>query len=624
MSEQGKQRVVHLEKKTLKRKLGVFDLFSIGYGDVGSSIYYALGVTAFFALGATPISLFLAGIVFICTALTYAEMTSMFPESGGSAAFSRYAFNDLISFGVGWGLLLDYIVTIAISSFAIPPYLSYLFSSFGIHFLHNLTHQILGSVLVIVILFFINLRGSKESTSMSLILTILTIITQLAIIGVAGFLLLNLKEVVHHFRIGVPGDPFSPTWGDFWKGTAIAMVAYTGIESIAQLSAETRTPSKIVPRAIKLTMYTLIVLYIGISVVAFSAVTPQDLGTKYIDDPIAGVVSALPWGAKFFAPWVGLIAAIILFIASNAGLLGASRLSYWMGQFYQIPRFFYALHGKFRTPYIALGFFSLLAAIVILLSRGKMLFLADLYNFGAMLAFFAAHLSLIVLRFKNPDMPRPFRAPLNIPIGKTSVPLTAVIGLLSTFAVWMLVVITKPEGRNAGCAWMIIGIIMYVYYRKKKRIAWKGKVQLEAIKMEYHPLQYKKILVPIRSGASGETVQIACELAKSHKADVTVVHILAIPDALPYDAPLQQRTLLGEDALKRAEAIGRELNVHIDLKLIRARHLEKALQEVVKEDKPDLVIVGASKSQAGPSVAKNLERLLKKTPCRVWICRGKK
>ena len=115
--------IPQIDKGTLKRVLGVFDLFAIGYGDLGSSIYYALGVTALFALGATPIAMILAGIVFICTALSYAEMSAAFHESGGSASYARHAFNDLVSFIAGWGLLLDYIVTIAISAFTVGPYL---------------------------------------------------------------------------------------------------------------------------------------------------------------------------------------------------------------------------------------------------------------------------------------------------------------------------------------------------------------------------------------------------------------------------------------------------------------------------------------------------------------------
>src|SRR5258708_1334638 len=129
MSYPDSERISRLEKDGFKRRLGITDLFAIGYGDLGSSIYYALGITAFFALGAAPLSLFLPGLVFICTSLTYAEMTSTLSSSGGSANFARVAFNDLISFIAGWGLLLDFIVTIAISIFAIAPYLSFISST---------------------------------------------------------------------------------------------------------------------------------------------------------------------------------------------------------------------------------------------------------------------------------------------------------------------------------------------------------------------------------------------------------------------------------------------------------------------------------------------------------------
>ena len=109
--------------RPLRRVLRTTHLFSIAYGDVGSSIYYALGVVALAASGATPLALGLAGIVFVFTALSYAEGTAMYPESGGSASFARHGFNDFAGFIAGWGLIFGYIVTISISSFAIPSYL---------------------------------------------------------------------------------------------------------------------------------------------------------------------------------------------------------------------------------------------------------------------------------------------------------------------------------------------------------------------------------------------------------------------------------------------------------------------------------------------------------------------
>lgn len=622
---ESRKTVFHLEKKSLKRALGVSDLFAIGYGDVGSSIYYALGATALFALGATPVAMAIAGFVFICTGLTYAELSSTFPEPGGSATFSRYAFNDLISFIAGWGLLLDYVVTIAISAFAIPPYMSYVSKLMGFPGVESTTAHVLITLLIIFFLFLINWVGIRYSSRFSMILAVVTILSQLFIIVFASLLLLNLKFVFSHLQIGL-GNDWSPTWWEFLKGTAMAMVAYTGIEAITQLAAETKKPGTTIPRAIKWTMVTLIVLYFGISVVGFSVVSPRELGTTYLQDPVAGIVAQFPIGGALLAPWIGLIAAIILLIAANAGLIGCSRLIFSMGEYYQVPHLFYRLHERFRTPYVSLGFFALAAGLVVIASRGQMLFLADLYNFGAQIAFFSAHMSLLMLRIKRPELERPYRAPFNIPIGKNRyLPLTALIGAVATLGVWILVVLTKPEGRNLGFFWIVCGLAMYFYYRRQKRISPTGKLSIEKIRIkEYEPMKVKHILVAARISDNTETLQTACELAKSFDAKITAVHVVEIPNALPIDARMEKREEIGEAALKRAEAVAREYNLSIDLKLIRARTFEEAILNLLHSDGIDLVIVGAGKKEVKQHTdfAAQAEKLLKHAPCRVLFCKS--
>ncbi|PIS02829.1 MAG: amino acid permease [Chlamydiae bacterium CG10_big_fil_rev_8_21_14_0_10_42_34] len=613
--------VVHLEKKSLKRSLGAKELFSVGYGDVGSSIYYALGVTALYALGATPIAFALAGFVFICTALTYAEMASTFPEPGGSATFSRYAFNDLISFIAGWGLLLDYIVTIAISAFAIPPYVKYI-----IPYSSSVISHTVATCLIIGILYLVNLVGVKHSGRLSLVLAVITIISQAFVILAALFLLLNLPHVISQLKINVPGAAWSPSWGDFIKGTAMAMVAYTGIESIAQLAAETKKPSIAIPKAIKWTVLTLVILYIGISIVGLSVISPQALGTTYVDDPVAGIVAQFPFGGKWLAPWFGLIAAIILLIAANAGLIGCSRLAFSMGEYYQVPHIFYRLHPRFRTPYISLGAFTLVAMIIVILSQGQMLFLADLYNFGAQIAFFSAHMSLIVLRCKKPSLTRPYKAPFNIPIGKgRSIPLTALIGTLATFSVWLVVVITKPDGRNLGLIWIGFGLLMYFLYRKKKQISPTGQLSIEKIKIpEYHPMHLKHILVTARMLGNTDALQTACQLAKSYNCKITAVHVIEIPASLPMHASMIKREEIGDAALKRAEAVAREYDLSIDLKLVRSRTIEGALLELLSHGEYDMVVVGTKKHELRTKehFAVEVEKLLIDAPCRVIFCKS--
>lgn len=324
-----------LDKGPLKRVLRVRDLFAVGYGDLGSSIYYALGMTALYALGATPIALMLAGLIFACTALTYAEMSSAFPDSGGSASFARHAFNDLISFIAGWGLLLDYIVTIAISAFSVGPYLNFISPLFD-----QPSVQIGFTIGLIGILFVVNALGVKHSTRISIFLVAITLITQVLII-IFAFASHFDWSLLSQMQINGPNLDFSPTWSEFWKGTAMAMVAYTGIESIAQLGAETKSPSKSLPKAAILALFVLLFMYLGLSLAAISSLPPKELGTTYLNNPIGGIAESLPYGKLFLVPWVGIIAAALLFVASNAGLIGASRLAYNMGEYYQLPRFFY-------------------------------------------------------------------------------------------------------------------------------------------------------------------------------------------------------------------------------------------------------------------------------------------
>src|SRR2546423_10016753 len=171
-------RRVRLELR-LRRTLGVPALFSSGYGNVGSSIYYALGVTAVFAFGATPIALALAGIFFILTVFTYTEATVAVPEAGGASNFARQGFNELVSFVTGWGTLLSYTVTISISAFSAVSYLAVFFPIFE--------HQaavIIGAVVVILLLMGLNLVRVEEPAPLTVVLAVLDLGTAFVLVVV--------------------------------------------------------------------------------------------------------------------------------------------------------------------------------------------------------------------------------------------------------------------------------------------------------------------------------------------------------------------------------------------------------------------------------------------------------
>src|SRR5881275_2628389 len=205
-------------ERGLRRTVGVPGLFATAYGNVGSSIYYALGLVAAHALGLTPLVFVFAGGLFALTAKTYAEGASMFPEAGGSSSFARHAFNEVASFFAGWALSLDYIITIAISAFFVPHYLGAFFPA-----LHHNPGDIIGGVVVIAVLAALNIRGLKESAKLNVFLAITDLITQVLLIVLGAILVFNPSTLINQIHLGT-----APSFRELIFALSISMIAYTG------------------------------------------------------------------------------------------------------------------------------------------------------------------------------------------------------------------------------------------------------------------------------------------------------------------------------------------------------------------------------------------------------------
>lgn len=455
----------------LRRVLGVPALFSIGYGDVGGSIYYGLGLVALVALGATPIVLMIAGIIYVFNALTYAEGSAMIPEGGGSASYARHGFNDLVGFISGWVLMLSYIVTMCISAYTIPPYLSY--------FWPVLSEPVFGtatSMGIILLLMLINVLGIRESSRLNIFFIGIDIATQitLVILGITLILAVNPGVLFQHMF----GHGNWPSMQSLVFGIALAALCFTGVESVSQHGEETRHPEKKMPQAYILMIVAVLVLFAGISIVALSAMTPQILGDPvngWARDPIAGIAANLPSNVlqDIFAPLVAILAATIMLVSTNAGLLGISRLSYNLSSHHQLPVTLSRIHPRFRTPYIAIILFCLISVLVLIPGFFSTNFFADLgalYVFGSLLCFALAHAAILALRIKKPDLPRPFKLGGNIRIKGGDLPITSILGLITTSVIWLIVIITQPYSRWLGMGWMVVGLIIYSVYRWKAHL----------------------------------------------------------------------------------------------------------------------------------------------------------
>ncbi|MFC2058037.1 APC family permease [Chloroflexota bacterium] len=453
----------------LRRVLTVPALYSAGYGNVGSSIYYALGIVALVAVGATPIALFIAGIFFIFTALTYSEGTAMLPEAGGSASFARHGFSDTMGFVAGWALMLSYVVTISISAFTIPPYLGYFFEPLK-------TTPWLGTMVsmgIVMFLMTINVVGVKETSFVNIGAALLDVITQ-AVIVILGLILIFEPGVLTQHMFGAGNWP--STYNLIF-GIALASLAYTGVETMSQMAEETRLPQIREPRAMMLMMVTVLIMFSGISIVAFSALSPDAIATEWARDPVAGIANSFSSELlrDLFRPLVSLLAATILLIATNAGLMGISRLAFSMGSHNQLPSAFHRVHSRFRTPYVSIILFSVIAMCILLpgLFRSDIVDifrnLGALYTFGSLLSFALAHAAILNLRIKKPNLERPFKIRGNIRIRGRDLPITTIIGLIVTCGIWLVIIISQPYSRWVGFCWMAIGLVAYIVFRRRGR-----------------------------------------------------------------------------------------------------------------------------------------------------------
>jgi len=613
--------VARLSEHGLRRSVGVSGLFATAYGNVGSSIYYALGLVAAHALGLTPLVFMFAGGLFVLTAKTYAEGAAMFPEAGGSSSFARHAFNDVVSFFAGWALSLDYIITIAISAFFVPHYLGAFFPA--------LTHNpgdIIGGLVTIVLLAALNIRGLGESAKLNLFLAVADLCTQVLLVGLGFVLVLNPTLLVDQVHLGV-----APTWKELIFALSVAMVAYTGIETVSNMAEEAKDPGHDIPKAVNLVLIAVLAVYAGISVVALSALPvvehaghfTTELGTTYENDPVLGIVSRLGLHGTTLSiakGYVGILAATILFIATNAGLIGISRLSWSLAEHRQLPSIFSRLHPTFRTPWFTIVFFSVLAGILIL--PGETTLLGNLYSFGAMLSFTTAHVSVIALRYKDPDRERPYRMPWNIPFRGRSIPLTAVIGGIGTFLAWLAVVALHGEARTIGIPWMVFGMIGYYVYRRRQGLDPKLSYTLERPERppDFEELEYSTALVPIfGDDISASALKGAAKLI-GEEGVVYAVYVLPVPSQLSLESGLEEEEAHGRSVLESARIQARRAGIKIHTGLIRTRNPGAALAEEAERVGCDVIYWSTIHAPEGEQgIGPTAAYLLSRRPCRVII-----
>ena len=609
----------------LQRVLGVNALFSTAYGNVGSSIYYALGLVASYALGLTPVVFVITGFIFACTAATYAEGTAMYPEAGGSSSFARRAFNEFWSFFAAWGQMLNYTITVAISAFFVPHYIGGLFYEP----LQEAPGDVIAGIAVVLMLVALNVFGAEESAGFNIALAIVDFITQLLLVIVGAALVLSPETLVNNVDFGV-----APTWSDFLLAIPIGMIAYTGIETISNMAEEAKDERRTIPAAIKRVQIAVFAIYFTLPAVALSAlpviqdedgdyVTALGLAEEeggYAGDPILGVVKSIDLGPlqEGAELYVGLLAATILVLATNAGLIGVSRLVYSMGLHRQMPDALRRLHPKFGTPFIGLIVFGVIACVTII--PGQAAFLGNMYAFGAMLSFTIAHLAVAWLRLKQADVERPYRAPGNLRVGRYDVPLFAIVGGLGTAGAFVVVTVLNPAVAAAGALWLAIGIGVYVLYRRRQGLDLVSTVKVAIPRpVTEREAEYESVLIAYDHGHFvPDAIATAAKLAARRRRGIHVLVTISVPASSPIDATLPEQELAAQGIIEQAKLLGgRRVSGHWEK--VRPGQAGRLIVNEAREMRAAAIVLPLPQRRGTSLFGATVETVLANRPCRVIV-----
>jgi APA family basic amino acid/polyamine antiporter len=622
----------------ISHTLGAPALFAITLSTVVAAIFFSLGVVGGRALGLTPVVYLIAGLFFAVTMATYVEGSSLHIERGGASTFARYAFDEFWSFVAGWAILLDYLIVMAIGAVVISEYLSVFWAQLGDGALPDV---IAGAALLFVAIS--NIRGLSANRIGSVLRLSLLSIVVLVGVSLIGFSQYWDPGSIHaSVDLGV-----APKWQDLIYALGIASVAAIGVEAASGLAGEIRVGRRGLRRVVLVSVAACVVLFVMVSVAALMATpvvgTRTALGDRFLEAPVLAIVSSYEPGVLLDLSRyvVGATAAALLLAAMNGQMLGLARLAYSLATNRQIPSAVGRLHRRRGTPYMTISLAALIAFGLAL--PHDLDFLAGVFAFGAMIAFSLAHLSIIVLRFREPDRPSAFRVPLSIPVRGARVPLPAVFGALFSILTWVSILVYHSGARIVGAGWMAIGVSLYVIYRRGegKSLTQRFTIPAEALQ-ERTGAEYGSILVPVfGEELDDDIVGTAGRLATSDNEDeeggavLEALYVFEIPMSLPIDARVpEERVQEAKRVLARAKEVGEEYaGVEVATAMVRGRSVGQAIVAEARRRGVEAIVLGAeepSRLRGGAIlggrgrvrdrfVGETTRYVIEKAPCKVLL-----
>lgn len=602
---------------------------------VGASVYFALGAVAREAQGLTPVVSFIAALFFVSAAMTYLEGSSVHPERGGAATFARYAFNELWSFVAGWAILLDYLIVMALAALSIAHYVAALWGGTATGPADELV-----AVAAIAWVGWVNVRGiSADRIRLVLRLTVVNVLL-LSAVAVCGLALSASPEGA----FGAVDLGLMPTWEGLVFATVAATVAITGIEAASGLAGEI-TPSRGELRRVVLAVgVSSLVVLVGVSLVAVALVPAARAGDPAVlAAPLVALVSGYEpaWLADGLRAAVALVGGLVLLQAVNANMLGLSRLTYSLATHRQIPVGLGRLHTERSTPFVAIVAAAAVAALLAATASAELLF--GLFAFGAMLAFTIAQVAIIRMRFTEADARRAFAVPLSVRVGRGSVPVPTALGVVASVGALAGVLVVSEGARIAGPVWMVLGIVLYVLWRRSEGSSLTGRLSVPAEALREAPeLEYGSILVPVfgrplDDDIVGTAGRLAADEAEQGEGGpmIEALYVLEVPMSLPIDARLpDEQVARAKRALARAKEVGEEYEaVEVATAPVRGRSQGAAIVNEARRRGVQVIVLAAEEptrvrgggrlggrgTAADRFIGETTRYVVEKAPCRVIL-----
>jgi basic amino acid/polyamine antiporter, APA family len=609
-----------------ERVLDVPALFAVAYGEIGSSIYVALGIVAASALGLTPLVLALTGVVFALVALSYAEGTAAIPETGGAETFTRRAFNDVVGFFTGWALFLDYLIVIALSALFLPHYLG---AALEVDALRDSPWDIVTAIAVIAAIGGARLVRRSRLHRQALAVALLDLTVQMLLV-LLGLALVFSPETLADGLSLAPGQEWVD---DLLFAIPLGFLAYTGLETVANLAEEAREPGRTLPRSLFSAIGLVVVLTVLVAIVGVTAFPAGDgssaLGDRWLEAPLVGIVTAFDGELSAgvvdaLRIVIGLSSGLILLMAVTTSMSGCARLARSMGKHGMLPRELGRLERRTLVSREALAIITVVAIAIVVIAAlvgDEARFLASTYSFGVLLSFTLAQLAVIRLRRREPDLPRPFRARPDVRIGGVEVPLAAVVGAPLTAAIFVLAMVTHEGARYAGPAWLVVGLGVFVWTRWREQHGVLAEVE-PRIALPVGA-SFRRILVPMKLGEIGEEmVATAIALAKESPARIEAITVVQVPRERALDAPLPSDVAeRAQASVEEARALGEENGVDVVAEAVQARSIGYAIVDEAMRRHSDLIVLGSSPRWRRQSrfFSPTVDHVLAHAPCEVLV-----